>query len=60
MKTKQQKQTEAAARDAEWRKLTPRQQLASLDQRLGKGVGAKRQRARLQEMIDNVDSTERS
>lgn len=58
MKTKQQKRTEAVARDTEWRKLSPTQQLSDLDRRLGKGVGAAKQRARLQEKIDNVDSTE--
>lgn len=57
MKTKQQKRTEAVARDTEWRKLTPKQQLAALDKRLGKGVGAAKQRARLQEEINNVDSS---
>ena len=58
MKTKQQKRTEAAVRDAEWRKLKPAQQLADLDRRLGKGVGATKQRARLQDRLTHVDSTE--
>lgn len=34
-------------RNAAWRKLTPVQKIESLDNRLGKGVGAKRQRAKL-------------
>lgn len=35
---------------------TPEQQLAFLDSKLGKGVGAKRERARLQAMIDGEKS----
>jgi hypothetical protein len=31
---------------------TPEQQLARLDEKLGKGVGARRERARLQQEID--------
>lgn len=34
-----------------WRSLTPAKQLAELDRRLGKGVGAQRQRARLQALL---------
>lgn len=32
---------------AEWAELSPSQQLAALDRRLGKGVGARKQRARI-------------
>jgi hypothetical protein len=39
------KQTEAT--------VTYEQQLADLDRRLGKGIGAKKQRARIQNKIDN-------
>ena len=53
MNTKQIKQTEAIVRNEEWAKLTSEQQLASLDERLGKGIGAKKQRARIQYKIDN-------
>ena len=53
MNTKQIKQTEAAVRNEAWAKLTHKQQLASLDERLGKGIGAKKQRARIQYKIDN-------
>ena len=35
------------AREDAWRKLTPQQQLDKLDERLGIGVGARQQRARL-------------
>lgn len=51
MKTKQQKQAEAIERDAAWRDLSPKQQLTALDQRLGKGIGAKKQRLRIWKRI---------
>ena len=53
MNTKQIKETEAIVRNEAWAKLTPEQQLASLDERLGKGIGAKKQRAKIQYKIDN-------
>ena len=53
MNTKQIKQTEATVRNEAWAKLTYEQQLADLDRRLGKGIGAKKQRARIQYKIDN-------
>lgn len=43
------RQKEALLRNEFWAKLTNREKLASLDVRLGDGVGAKRQRARLKE-----------
>lgn len=36
-----------AKRITEWQALSPAEQLKQLDARLGKGVGAKRQRAKL-------------
>lgn len=45
--TVQLRKKEGAARNEAWAGLTPHQKLASLDARLGKGVGAKRQRALL-------------
>ena len=53
MNTKQIKQTEATVRNEAWTKLTYEQQLADLDRRLGKGIGAKKQRAKIQYKIDN-------
>ena len=47
------KNTEAIARNEYWTQLTPEQQIADLDRRLGKGIGAKKQRARIQYKIDN-------
>ena len=45
--------TKEEERNERWAQLTPAQQLASLDERLGKGIGAKKQRARIQCKIDN-------
>ena len=53
MNTKQIKQTEAIVRNEAWAKLTYEQQLADLDRRLGKGIGANKQRAKIQYKIDN-------
>ena len=47
------KQKEALERNEAWAQLTPEQQIADLDRRLGKGIGAKKQRARIQYKIDN-------
>ena len=46
MKPKEQKVREGVERNDYWRSLTPDAQIASLDARLGKGVGAKRQRTK--------------
>ena len=47
------KQQEAIERNEAWAQLTPEQQIADLDRRLGKDIGAKKQRARIQYKIDN-------
>ena len=47
------KNTEAIARNEHWAQLTPEQQLADLDSRLGKDIGAKKQRAKIQSKIKN-------
>lgn len=57
MQSKNQKQTNAIALVNAWRALTPTQQLASLDARLGPGVGAKRQRLKLSAIINPVTPT---
>jgi len=46
------KRKNAAERAATWNKLTPREQLKALDRRLGVGVGAEKQRAKLQAYLD--------
>lgn len=48
------KQTEAKERQDTWSKLTVQEQLSALDARFGKGVGASRQRKRLQAVLDSV------
>ena len=50
MNTKQQEEIE---RNEYWAQLTPEQQITDLDRRLGKGIGAKKQRARIQYKINN-------
>ena len=42
---------EAERRNEAWRALTPEEQLASLDARLGAGVGARKQRERIAKTI---------
>ena len=44
---KAQRITEGHARNEAWAKLTPAQKLKALNERLGNGVGAKRQRMKL-------------
>lgn len=44
MKHHEQKRIEGEVRNEAWAKLTPEQKLADLDRRLGKDVGARRQR----------------
>ena len=44
---KAQRQSEAQARQASYDKLSPKEKLARLDKKLGKGQGAKKQRERL-------------
>ena len=45
--TREARRVEGDKRNAEWAALTPAEKLASLDRRLGKGVGARRQREKL-------------
>ena len=47
------KQREAIERQVYWANLTLQGQLDILDKRLGKGIGAKKQRAKIQHKIDN-------
>lgn len=42
---------EAGIRATTWAELTPKQKLESLDSRLGKGIGAKRQRVLLEKAL---------
>lgn len=45
--------TDGKERQEAWTNLGLKGQLTALDSRLGKGVGAQKQRARLQNLIDN-------
>ena len=47
------KQREAIERNERWAQLTPQQQLIELNKRLGEGVGAKKQRAKILYKIEN-------
>lgn len=49
---REERRREAEARQKERDQLSAEEQLARLDERLGKGVGAARERARLQALID--------
>jgi len=49
---KEERRINAENRQAFRAKLTPKQQLEELDLRLGKGIGAKRERTRLLSLID--------
>ena len=50
-KRKTEKQQEALIRNEVWSELELYEQLDKLDKRLGKGVGAKKQRAKIQDKI---------
>jgi len=41
------RRTEAEARNAAWKALTPAEQIQTLDRRHGKGLGATKQRKRI-------------
>lgn len=48
MKSKVEKQADAIERVRVWRQMTTDMQILSLDRRLGVGIGAKKQRARIE------------
>ncbi len=45
------KREDAEARQAEYDKLTIQEKIARLDKKLGKGLGAKKERAKLNKLI---------
>ena len=46
------RRSEAQKRNADWAALSPKQKLTELDQRLGKGTGATRQRKLLTQLAE--------
>lgn len=52
MKTIEQKRIEGEIRNEGWRSLTPQQQLDDINRRLGVNKGAKRQREKLNKLIN--------
>ena len=51
-------QKERDERNAEWRALTPQQQVQELDRRLGVGLGAAKQRKRIAERLAKMGNKE--
>jgi len=52
MKTQEEKRTEAEDRNQSTAQLTSKQRLDRLDRRLGAGVGAGKERARLERLLN--------
>ena len=52
-RSRSERKMEAEQRNEAFKLLSPQQQLESIDLRLGKGVGAKKQRAQIQYKIDH-------
>ena len=52
-RSRSERKMEAEQRNAQWAILQLQQQLEKLDERLGKGIGAKKQRTRIQYKIDH-------
>jgi hypothetical protein len=51
-KRHQKRHEEAEKRQAEYDKLTPKQKIAKLDKKLGKNRGEKKERAKIQKLVD--------
>ena len=54
------RQKEATERNQAWAALSVREQLAALDRRLGKGLGAKKQRGALSARLQTSDPRHQS
>ena len=52
-RSRSERKIESEQRNAHWAILQLQQQLERLDERLGEGIGAKKQRARIQYKIDH-------
>lgn len=53
MKTKDDKREEAIIRQKEYNKLTIKQKIAKLDEKFGKDIGAKKERAKLLKKLND-------
>ena len=54
MKKKETKQNEAETRQGQYEKLSVKQRIEKLDKKLGKGIGAKKERAKLSKIKKEV------
>ena len=52
-RNKEERKREAITRNEAWKQLSLQDQLEDLDRRLGKGIGAKKQRTRILNIIDH-------
>ena len=52
-RSREDRRMQAEKMHANWNSLSLQQQLEDLDRRLGKGIGAKKQRAKIKNKIDN-------
>lgn len=48
---REERRKDAEQRNTAWNNLTPQQQLAALDSRLGAGQGAQKQRAKIEKLL---------
>jgi len=59
MRSKEEKRAEAKERQKKWESLTLEQQLKAIDERLGKGVGATKQRLKIKMLMEKAKDVSR-